>query len=89
MLFACPSVYKKAIDPEVLTAHRAWLEKAIDEGVILSAGRRDPAVGGLIILRAADQAAAQQVLAADPFAQHGIAEYETLGFNPSFGALKG
>ncbi|MDO9527411.1 MAG: YciI family protein [Gemmobacter sp.] len=89
MLFACPSIYKKPVEPDVLDAHRVWLKQAIADGVIVSAGRRDPAIGGLIILRAENQAAAQAILAADPFTQQGVADYDTLGFNPTVGDIKG
>ena len=89
MLFACPSVYKKSIDPDVLDAHRVWLKQALADGVIISAGRRDPAIGGLILLRADSLAAAEAILAADPFSREGVAEYQAIGFNPSMGDLEG
>ncbi|WP_028028859.1 YciI family protein [Gemmobacter nectariphilus] len=89
MLFACPSVYKKDIPAETLAAHRTWLKAAVDSGAIVSAGRREPAIGGLIILRAESREAAVALLAQDPFVAEGIAEYDPMGFNPSIGELKG
>lgn len=89
MLFACPSTYQKEIPAETLVAHRDWLKAAIASGAVLSAGRRDPAVGGLILLRAENHDAAVALLAQDPFVAQGIAVYEPMGFTPSFGDLKG
>lgn len=89
MLFACPSTYKKEIPTDILTAHREWLKDAMARGAVLSAGRRDPATGGMIILRAEDRAAAMALLSEDPFVTEGIAEYDPMGFTPTMGDLKG
>lgn len=89
MLFACPSTYKKDIPAEVLAAHRDWLKAAVASGTVISAGRRDPAIGGLILLRAESRAAAMALLAEDPFVTAGIADYDPMGFTPSIGDLKG
>ena len=89
MLFACPSTYKKEIPEAVLTEHRTWLGDALADGTVISAGRRDPAIGGLIILRAENRDAALAFLAADPFVIHGIADYDPMGYSPSIGELKG
>lgn len=89
MLFACPSVYKKEIPDDILTAHRDWLKEVVNRGVVVSAGRRVPPVGGMIILRAEDEAEALALLSDDPFVVEGIAEYEPMGFAPTVGNLKG
>lgn len=89
MLFACPSTYLKDIPADTLAAHRDWLKAAVASGDIVSAGRRDPAIGGLILLRADSREAALALLAEDPFVTEGIATYDPMGFTPSIGELKG
>ena len=89
MLFACPSTYKKEVPADILKAHRDWLQDALDKGAVISAGRRDPAIGGMILLRAESRDEALAILAQDPCTAEGVAEYDALGFNPTFGDLKG
>lgn len=89
MLFACPSLYKKDITPQVLDAHRAWLRAAVAAGSVISAGRRQPAGGGFILLRADSAEAAQAILDADPFTEGGFAEYQVIGYTPTLGAIEG
>lgn len=89
MLFVCTSKYQKDITPEVLTEHRDWLNGLIAEGVVYSAGRLAAGGGGLLVMRAADQAEAEAILAADPFSRDGISVYTPVGYNPTLGSLQG
>lgn len=89
MLFVCTSEYKKEITPEVLADHRDWLNALIGQGVVLSAGRLASGGGGLVLLRAADAAEAEAILAGDPFSREGISVYTPVGYNPTLGSLKG
>jgi uncharacterized protein YciI len=58
-----------------LEAHRAWLRDAVDRGLVVAAGRKSPRTGG-ILLSLADPAALEAAIAEDPFAVHGVAEFE-------------
>lgn len=89
MIFVCPSEYLKEITPEVLAAHRDWLRAGVEVGTVISAGRRDPATGGVIILRAPDTASARAFLEVDPFSQQGISRYDCIGYSPTLGNLEG
>lgn len=66
-----------------LEAHRAWLDNAYAAGHLLMSGRKEPRTGGIILMRATDLAAAQAILAQDPFHQAGVADYQITEFQPS------
>ncbi|MCK0518518.1 YciI family protein [Williamsia sp. DF01-3] len=51
--------------------HRAWLSKLNSEGVVRMAGPYADGSGALILLDCADEQAAKDILAADPFAVAG------------------
>lgn len=89
MIFVCPSEYLKEITPDALDAHRTWLRAAVAAGQVISAGRRDPATGGVIVMRAPDLASARSFLDADPFSHQGFARYDCIGYNPTLGELQG
>ncbi|MBP0437351.1 YciI family protein [Tianweitania sediminis] len=89
MIFVCPSEYLKEITADALDAHRSWLRAAVSSADVISAGRRDPATGGVIVLRAADAASAHRFLEGDPFTSGGFARYDCIGYNPTMGDLQG
>lgn len=66
-----------------LEAHREWLERAIEEGAVLMAGRRDPRIGGVIIVKAATIDEARWLVEADPFIVARVAEYELIAWEPT------
>ena len=55
-----------------MKAHVAWLEKGVDEGVLLIAGRQVPRVGGVIMFRG-HRAEVEALAATDPFVTSGVA----------------
>lgn len=67
----------------LLPAHVEFLERHFGAGHFLAAGRRVPRTGGVILARVLDRAALERILAEDPFAVHGAAEYEVLEFTAS------
>lgn len=67
----------------LLPAHGEFLERHFAAGHFLAAGRRVPRSGGVILARALDRASLERILAEDPFAVHGAAEYEVLEFTAS------
>lgn len=71
----------------LLPAHRRFLDEHIATGEFLASGPRDPRTGGVIVGWVADTARAAELIAADPFTQHGLATYEVHEFHPTRGPL--
>jgi uncharacterized protein YciI len=55
-----------------MAAHVAWLERGVDEGVLLLAGRQVPRTGGVLLFRG-HRAEVEAVAASDPFVTSGVA----------------
>ncbi|WP_042393938.1 YciI family protein [Streptacidiphilus carbonis] len=68
---------------ELLPQHRAWLDRNYAAGVLLLSGARVPRTGGVLLARAVDREELDAVLAGDPFARAGAAEYQVVEFTPS------
>ncbi len=60
-------------------AHVAWIKDAVDQGIMLLAGRRTPPTGGLLLFRGEADAVAA-VAATDPFVVNGVATVEIVPF---------
>ncbi len=60
-------------------AHVAWIEKNVEAGAILLAGRRTPPTGGVLLFRGDTQAVAAEA-ARDPFVTGGVATFEVVAF---------
>ncbi|AMM34240.1 YCII-related domain protein [Sinomonas atrocyanea] len=58
-----------------LEAHRSWLRDAVDRGLVVAAGRKNPRTGG-ILLSLAERGALEAAIAEDPFSVHGVADFE-------------
>jgi uncharacterized protein YciI len=68
-------------------AHIAFVDELDRAGVLVSAGRQNPPVGGVIVLNVDTEAEAHALLAADPYVVQGLAEYAATGWTPVRGAL--
>lgn len=66
-----------------LSGHAAFLERHYASGAFLASGRKVPRTGGIILARAANEAALRAILAEDPFSQQGLATYDVQEFAPS------
>jgi uncharacterized protein YciI len=60
----------------VLPDHIDWVTRQYEEGRFLVSGRRQPPVGGAIVMRARDEDEVAEVLATDPFQRAGLARYD-------------
>lgn len=60
-----------------LAAHIAWLKIGYEQGTFLASGRKVPRTGGVILARG-PRADLDTLLASDPFALHGVADYEVV-----------
>lgn len=63
--------------------HRAWLDQARHAGRVLESGRQVPPTGGVILLEATDRAAAEAMIATDPYVAAGVARYAITEFEPA------
>ena len=59
-----------------MEAHIAWVKEGYDKGWFIASGRKVPRTGGLILAKGCERAEMEAFVAADPFAVHGIADYE-------------
>ncbi len=60
-------------------AHVEWIRAAMDAGIMLLAGRRDPPTGGVLLFRGEADAVAK-VADTDPFVVNGVATVEVVAF---------
>ena len=66
-------------------AHVAWIQREIEAGRLLLAGRQESQQGGVLITADIDTAEAERLMAEDPYQLAGLVSYERLSFN---GALR-
>ena len=84
-MFVVILTYIKSLDvvDAHVEAHVKFLKENYEEKVFIASGRQVPRTGGVILARAANVEALQQVLEHDPFFKHGVAEYKIIEFVPS------
>src|SRR5690349_12397920 len=87
-MFVVSLNYVKALTEvdQHLEAHVAWLKAQYAAGRFIASGRKVPRTGGVILARAASRAELESWLAADPFAQAGVASYDLIEFVPTLTA---
>lgn len=84
-MFLVILTYKVAfaeIEPH-MAAHMAFVDRGFSDGVFVLSGRKVPRTGGVILARAASEAALRDFLAADPFLQFDLVDAEIVAFAPS------
>ncbi|WP_067494048.1 YciI family protein [Actinoplanes sp. TFC3] len=69
--------------------HLAFLAGLEERGLVVSAGRQQPAVGGVVILGVDSEDEAVKLMTQDPYVQRNLAEYRAIGWQPSRGVLAG
>ena len=67
--------------------HLAFVAGLEERGLVVSAGRQDPAVGGVILFDVDSEQEAQDLIAQDPYVLRGLAEYKATGWKPTRGIL--
>ncbi len=67
--------------------HLAFMEALEAAGHVVGAGRQDPAVGGIVLLRADSAEAALALMADDPYVVRGLAEYRPVNWLVTRGPL--
>ena len=89
-MFVFVSEYQRPLEEvdQHREAHLAFLAGLNEQGRILISGRRNPPVGGVVVIDADDLEQAKAIMAEDPFATSGVARYEPYEFNPSAGPAR-
>lgn len=64
-----------------LAGHRKYLSENYGSGVFLASGRKEPRTGG-VILAQGERDQIEKIIATDPFAIYGAAEYRVTEFLP-------
>lgn len=67
---------------ESVPAHRAYLQRGYDAGLLLCSGPKVPATGGFLLARTASLEALQAFFAEDPFNTEQLASFVFNEFNP-------
>ncbi|HKV56310.1 MAG TPA: YciI family protein [Candidatus Binataceae bacterium] len=78
-----------ADEARVLAEHANYLKRLAEEGVVMLAGRtsnRDETTVGIVIVNAADEAAARAVMESDPFVKNAVMNATLFPFNVAFQA---
>ncbi len=65
--------------------HVAWIQREIEAGRLILAGRQESQRGGVLITGDIDVAEAEDLITKDPYQLAGLVSYERLSFN---GALR-
>ncbi|MDR0269073.1 YciI family protein [Paenibacillus sp.] len=68
---------------DFLKDHVDFLDKHYNEGNFIFSGRRDPRIGGVILVHSDHEATVQEILKEDPFYINQVAEYELIKFTPT------
>jgi uncharacterized protein YciI len=67
--------------------HMQFLSGLEERGLLVSAGRQDPPIGGVVLINADSAELARELMAGDPYVLRGLATYEPMGWTPTRGAL--
>lgn len=84
-MFIAILTYKKPLEEvdRFLQAHRDYLAKHYAAGDFIASGPQNPRIGGVIMLKAADRAEVDAIIACDPFYINAIADYQIVEFTPT------
>ena len=66
-----------------LEKHIDFLNQYYTKGHFIASGRKNPRTGGIILMRAENKDAVQEIIAHDPFYQNEIAQYDIIEFEAS------
>ncbi len=81
-MFVLISLFQKPVEEvnRSFALHSAWVQRQYEAGRFLVSGRREPAIGGIIVARAASEEELREVLSTDPYQQRGLVAYEIFAF---------
>lgn len=84
-MFIAILTYQKSLEfvEENLEAHNIFLEKNYRLGHFIFSGRRNPRVGGVILINQDSKDKVLEIIKEDPFYAKNIANYELIEFIPT------
>lgn len=84
-MFIAILTYKKSLNEvdQYLPAHRDYLAEHYAAGDFIASGPRNPRIGGVIMIKAADRDVVNTILSQDPFNINDIADYQIVEFTPT------
>ena len=84
-MFIVNLAYIKPLDTveKFLEKHIDFVKQYYTKGHFIASGRINPRTGGLILMRAKNKEAVQEIITHDPFYQNEIAQYEIIEFEAS------
>jgi uncharacterized protein YciI len=84
MLIAISTYLKPLPEVDVYRdEHKKYLQSLYSSGKLITSGRQNPPVGGVIIAKIESVEEFKQVLAEDPFCKAGVTEYKIIEFTPT------
>lgn len=63
--------------------HQLFLEKYYKQQKFIFSGRRNPRIGGIILVNAQAKTEIEDIIKEDPFYIHSVAEYDVIEFSPT------
>ena len=84
-MFIAILTYKKPLSEvdRFLAAHREYLAKHYAAGDFIASGPQTPRVGGVIMIKAENRIAVDDIIAQDPFNINDVADYQIVEFTPT------
>ena len=84
-MFIVNLTYIKPLDKveKFLETQIDFLNQYYTKGYFIASGRKNPRTGGIILMRAKNKEAVQEIITHDPFYQNEIAQYEIIEFEVS------
>lgn len=68
---------------QLLEDHIAFLDKYYKQKKLICSGRRNPRIGGVILVKEESKEDVEKIISEDPFYIHKAAEYQLIEFTPS------
>ena len=84
-MFLVVLTYKKPIEDieQYLPEHILFLDKYYERNKFILSGRRNPRVGGIILVNSDDKEEVDAIIQEDPFNSNELADYEIIEFIPT------
>lgn len=84
-MFIAVLTYKVSLEKvdEFLEEHKLYLDKNYNLGNFIFSGRRNPWVGGVILINQDSKNHVMKIIKEDPFYKYDIADYDLIEFTPT------
>jgi uncharacterized protein YciI len=69
---------------ELMGAHKAWIQRGLDDGVFLLIGGLQPQGGGMVLAQGLSREALEARVQEDPFVEQDVVKPEYIEFAPTF-----